>query len=177
MRRAGRVVGIDDLDEPHAGLPGAEDALRVGEGTGAQHVHQEVIGELIVAAGVSGKLFGPSLLGRVDEARAATTRAQRGIDDRTHPGGTVVVEGEVTVVDALGIRPDAEGACLEALIEAALGTLRIELIADRAGEPAEFFGLQLGCFVDQLRGCHRPGLAPLACDLGCTRGLGRIRRM
>src|SRR5690606_22290194 len=84
-------------DDPDARLAGAEDRWGLGERAGAEHVEEEIVGELVVRAGIRDELVCAGLLRRVDEPRPAAAGAKCGGDDRIDPGVAFVIELERAV--------------------------------------------------------------------------------
>ena len=76
-------------DDAHAGLTRPEDRPGIGERSRAQHVEEEIVGELVVGAGIGRELIGARLLVGIDEARpsAAPARAAHATApaDPAHP--------------------------------------------------------------------------------------------
>ncbi|WP_309067056.1 hypothetical protein [Microbacterium sp.] len=69
----GRLAGArgHHLHDAHAGLPRAEHGFRVGEGSGAQHIHEQVVAELVVGAVVGDEVGGAFAFVGGDEAGSA----------------------------------------------------------------------------------------------------------
>lgn len=86
------TVGIDRLDESNAGLPGSEHDFGVGEGARTQHVHDEIVSQLVVRAWIVDELRSTFLLFGIYEPRTASTRTQRGGGDGLQPEVSLVVE-------------------------------------------------------------------------------------
>ena len=85
---------LHDLHQSHPGLPGPEDTLGIGERSGAQHVEEQVVCELVVGALVVGQPYRSLALGGVDEPGAATARAQRAVEHGLREQPAFVVEQE-----------------------------------------------------------------------------------
>ena len=145
-------------EHPYACLLRPEDRRRVGERSGAHHVEEQVVGELIVRARIGHEILGAGLLGRVDEPWATAPRPEGAVEDGLQPGAAQVVEDDGAVANPVGIGPQAERPPLEPLVEAAFGAFRVELVPDGAGSAGEFFDRPLGGLGGKLLGRQRPHL-------------------
>ncbi|KDA05208.1 hypothetical protein DC31_02090 [Microbacterium sp. CH12i] len=175
--RDGRAVavGIHYLHETHASLPRAEHALGVCEGACTQHVHDQVVRELIVRPRVIGQRRSLFLLVRIHESWPASSRAQCGGQQRLDEQVALVVEHQaralLPVLPAVG----AERAILEPCEEPRLGALRVEQITDRPRLLPQLFHRALGSLIDKVLGRLRPCRARLStrlCACGGIRVIG-----
>lgn len=90
-RHAGRV---DDLHEADTGLPGAEDGFGVGESPGAEDIHEQVVGQLLIRALIRGQVRSLRLLIGVDEPGSSPAGPQRRVLHTVQECRTFVIEDQ-----------------------------------------------------------------------------------
>ncbi|WP_230668266.1 hypothetical protein [Microbacterium sp. MEC084] len=109
---AGDATVLEHRHEPHPGLPRAEHLLGIGERAGPEHIHEQVVLELLVRARVLHQRLRLRGLLAVDEAGSAESGSEPGGDEGLHPRGAFVVEVQAGVFAAVGVGPHPEPACL-----------------------------------------------------------------
>ena len=140
---AGRVrevpLVIHYLHELDASLSHPKHGFGSCNRTGAQHIDEQVVGELMVCARIVLQRLRSGLLGGSNETRAAAARAKRAVDDRAHPLGRLVIEHKLSVGQPVGVNPEPKRTPFVSRQEALFGALGVEQIAHRAGLLRKFF--------------------------------------
>lgn len=95
-------------DDADACLTRAEHGRGLGERAGADDVHHQVVGELVVGARIVLQLLGSGGFVGIDEARSTTPRTQRRADDRVDADRADVVEREAAASHSFAVGPGAE---------------------------------------------------------------------
>ena len=96
---------VDYCHDAHPGLTYAHDLFCIGERAAAEHIDEQIMHELLIAARVGDERFCLGFLGRVNEPRATSPRTQRRIDQVPHPRARLVIKHERPPKGTLGITP------------------------------------------------------------------------